>query len=54
MRNLGIVVMIVGILIVILSLAGVMGAQHTRTGVFAAIVLIAAGLILYRRQPSRQ
>ena len=53
MRNLGIAAIIVGVLIVILSLAGVTGAEHTRTSVFAAVVLIAAGIVLYRRKPNR-
>ena len=53
MRNVGVVAIIVGILLIILSLGGVLGQGSMKTGLFASIVMIIAGWLLYRRKPGR-
>lgn len=48
MKNVGVVAIIVGILLIILNLAGLVGAG-SRTPLLAAIVVLMVGLFLYRR-----
>jgi hypothetical protein len=50
MKNIGIVAIIVGILVIILGLAGVLGQGGTlRAVMIAAVILLAGGFFLYRR-----
>lgn len=50
MKNLGIGAILVGILVIILGLAGVIGGQGaTRAVMIAAVILIGAGFFLYKR-----
>ena len=50
MKNIGTVAVIVGILVIILGLAGVLGqGGHLRTVMIAAVILLAGGFFLYRR-----
>ena len=51
MRNVGVAAIILGILLVILTLAGVL--SHMRSGLAASVILVVAGWFLYRRNPSR-
>ena len=54
MRNIGVAAIIVGILMIILSVAGVVGQGSMRTGLLASIIMIVAGVYLYRRTPPRK
>ena len=49
MKTLGIVAIFAGILVIILAVAGVIGQGAGRTVIIAAIILLAAGFLLYRR-----
>ena len=49
MKNLGIVAILAGILVIILALAGVVGQGAGRAVMIAAIILLVAGYLLYRR-----
>jgi hypothetical protein len=50
MKNIGIVAIIVGILVIILGLAGVLGqGGNLRAVMIAAVILLAGGFFLYRR-----
>jgi hypothetical protein len=49
MKNLGIVAIFAGILVIILALAGVVGQGAGRAGMVAAIILLVAGYLLYKR-----
>lgn len=49
MKNLGIVAIFAGILVIILALAGVVGQGAGRAVMVAAIILLVAGYLLYRR-----
>jgi uncharacterized membrane protein YjjP (DUF1212 family) len=50
MKNIGIVAIIAGILVIILGLAGVLGQEgNLRTVMIAAVILLVAGFFLYRR-----
>jgi hypothetical protein len=50
MKNIGILAIIAGILVIILGLAGVLGQEgNLRTVMIGAIVLLAVGFLLYRR-----
>lgn len=50
MKNMGIIAIAAGVLVIILALAGVLGqAGNLRTVLIAAVILLAAGLFLYRR-----
>ena len=50
MKNIGIVAIVAGILVIILGLAGVLGqGGNTRTVMVAAFIILAAGFLLYRR-----
>ena len=50
MKNLGIVAIAVGIVILVLGLFGTLGSASSMRGLLAAgVVILAAGLILYRR-----
>ncbi len=51
MRNVGLAAIIVGILVIILSLAGVVAQGNVRVGLLAAVIMIAIGWFLYRRKP---
>ena len=49
MKNLGIVAICAGILVIILALVGVVGQGAGRAVMVAAIILLIAGYLLYRR-----
>jgi uncharacterized membrane protein YjjP (DUF1212 family) len=50
MKNIRIVAIIAGILVIILGLAGVLGQEgNLRTVMIAAVILLVAGFFLYRR-----
>lgn len=50
MKNIGLIAIVAGILVIILGLAGVLGqGGSTRTVMVAAVIILAAGLLLYRR-----
>ena len=50
MKNIGIVAIIAGILVIILGLAGVLGqGGNLRTVMIAAVILLVAWFFLYRR-----
>jgi high-affinity Fe2+/Pb2+ permease len=50
MKNLGIVAIAVGIVILILGMLGTLGSATSMRGLLAAgVVILAAGFILYRR-----
>ncbi len=49
MKNLGVVVILAGVLVIILALAGVIGQGATRTVMIAAVILLVAGYFLYKR-----
>ena len=49
MKNLGIVAIFAGILVIILALVGVVGQGAGRVVMVAAIILLIAGYLLYRR-----
>jgi hypothetical protein len=53
MKTLGIVAIFAGILVIILAVAGVIGQGVGRTVIIAAIILLAAGFLLYRRSLRR-
>jgi hypothetical protein len=53
MKNIGIIAIVAGILVIILGLAGVLGqGGNLRTVMVAAVILLAAGFLLYRRGQS--
>ena len=53
MKNISILAMVTGVLVIILNLAGVLGqGGNFRTVMVGAIVLLAIGLLLYRRGQS--
>jgi hypothetical protein len=50
MKNIGIVAIVAGILVIILGLAGMLGHGGNLRGVMiAAVILLAGGFFLYRR-----
>ena len=50
MKNIGIVAMVAGILVIILGLAGVLGqGGNLRSVMVGAVILIVVGFFLYRR-----
>jgi len=49
MKNLGIVAIFAGILVIILALVGVVGQGAGRAVMVAAIILLVAGYLLYKR-----
>lgn len=49
MKNVGIAAILLGIVVSILALSGVLGGASPRTTLLAAVVILAAGLFLYRR-----
>jgi hypothetical protein len=50
MKNIGILAIVAGILVIVLSLAGILGQDgNFRTVMIGAIVLLAVGFLLYRR-----
>ena len=51
MRTLGLIVIIVGLLLIILALAGVVGHTSMRPWMLASIIMLVAGWFLYRRKP---
>jgi len=54
-KNIGIIVIVVGILVMILGLTGVLGqGGDLRTVMVSAVVLLAVGFPLYRRGQSRR
>ncbi len=53
MRNLGVAAIIVGILLIILTLAEVVAQGNMRIGLLASVIMIVAGVFLYRRSPRR-
>ena len=53
MKSIGIIAIVAGVLVIILGLAGVLGqGGHLRTVMIAAVILLAAGFLLYRRGQS--
>jgi hypothetical protein len=53
MRNVGVAAIIVGILAIILIVAGVIGQGSMRTSLLAAIVMIVVGVFLYGGSSSK-
>jgi len=53
MRNVGIAAIILGIVLILLTMAGVLGQGGIRTSLVAAVVVILVGVFLYRRKPSQ-
>ena len=54
MKNIGIAAIIAGIVVFVLGMAGVIGESgNLRTVTVAAIILLAAGFLLYRRGRSQ-
>jgi hypothetical protein len=50
MKNIGIIAIVAGILVIILALTGVLGqGGDLRTVMVSAVVLLAVGFLLYRR-----
>ena len=50
MKNVGIIAIVAGIVVIILELAGVLGQGGTgRTVMVGAIILLAVGYLLYKR-----
>jgi hypothetical protein len=50
MKKIGIIAIVAGVLVIILGLAGVLGqGGNLRTVMIAAVILLAAGFLLYRR-----
>ena len=49
MKNLGIVAILAGVVVIILALAGVIGQNAARTVMVAAVILLVAGYFLYKR-----
>jgi hypothetical protein len=50
MKNIGIIGIVAGILVIVLGLAGVIGqAGNLRTVMVGAVILLAVGFLLYRR-----
>jgi hypothetical protein len=53
MKNIGIVAIVAGILVIILGLAGVLGqGGNVRAVMVAAVILLGAGFLLYRKGQS--
>jgi Flp pilus assembly protein TadB len=53
MKNIGIIAIVAGILVIILGLAGVLGqGGNVRTVMVGAVILLAVGFLLYRRGQS--
>jgi len=53
MKKIGIIAIVAGVLVIILGLAGVLGqGGNLRTVMIAAVILLAAGFLLYRRGQS--
>ena len=53
MKSIGIIAIVAGVLVIILGLAGVLGqGGNLRTVMIAAVILLAAGFLLYRRGQS--
>lgn len=50
MKNIGITAIVVGILVIVLGLAGIIGqGGNLRTVMVGAVILLAVGFLLYRR-----
>jgi hypothetical protein len=49
MKNLGIVAILAGVLVIILALAGVIGQGAGRSVMIAAVILLVAGYFFYKR-----
>lgn len=49
MKNLGIVAILAGVLVIILALAGVIGQGAVRSVMIAAVILLVGGYFLYKR-----
>lgn len=50
MKNIGIIGIVAGILVIVLGLAGVIGqGGNLRTVMVGAVILLAVGFLLYRR-----
>jgi hypothetical protein len=49
MKNLGIAAILVGVLVIILALAGVIGQGATRSVMIGAVILLVAGYFIYKR-----
>ena len=49
MKNLGIVAILAGVVVIILALAGVIGQSAARPVMIAAVIMLAAGYFLYKR-----
>jgi uncharacterized membrane protein YjjP (DUF1212 family) len=53
MKNLGILAIVAGILVIVLGLAGLLGQEgNFRTVMIGAIILLVVGFLLYRRGQS--
>ena len=53
MKTFGVIAIIVGVLLIILSLGGFIGPASFKPGLAAAVLLIVGGWFIYRRHPSR-
>jgi hypothetical protein len=52
MKNIGVIAILAGIVAILLTLAGVIGQGGTgRSVMIGAIVLLAVGVLLYKRSP---
>lgn len=49
MKNIGIVAILAGVLVIILALAGVIGQGATRSVMVGAVILLVAGYFIYKR-----
>jgi hypothetical protein len=49
MKNLGVVAILAGVLVIILALAGVVGQGAIRPVMIGAVILLVAGYFLYKR-----
>jgi hypothetical protein len=53
MRSLGIIAIVIGVLALLLSLVGAIGQGHVQATRIAAVLILVAGIFLYRRQPAK-
>ena len=53
MKTVGVIAIVVGVLLIILTLGGILGQASLKSVLAAAVILIVAGWLIYRRHPSR-
>ena len=53
MKTFGVIAVIVGVLLIILTLGGLIGQASIKPGLAVSVILIVAGWLIYRRHPSR-